>query len=94
MTRGAAALLALMFAAATAAAPVISAERIRQDVRALASDEFAGPGPGETGEHRTIEYLSKAFAGAGLDPGGVDGLWTQPVHLVRLDRLPAVPQRR
>ena len=77
-----------MFAAASAAAPVISAERIREDVRALASDEFAGRGPGETGEHRTIEYLSKAFADAGLEPGGVDGLWTQPVHLVRLDRLP------
>ena len=78
--------LPLVFAAATAVAPIVSAERIREDVRVLASDEFAGRGPGEAGEDRTVEYLSKAFAAAGLEPGGVDGLWSQPVHLVRLDR--------
>jgi hypothetical protein len=76
----------LVIAAAAAVAPPISAERIREDVRALASDEFEGRGPGEAGERRTVEYLSKAFAAAGLEPGGVDGLWTQPVPLVRLDR--------
>ena len=79
-------LLPLAFAAASAVAPVISAERIRDDVRVLASDGFAGRGPGEAGEQRTVEYLSKAFADAGLEPGGVDGAWTQPVHLVRFDR--------
>mgnify|MGYP001085881592 CR=1 FL=1 len=78
----------LLLAAATLQSPVISAERIREDVRVLASDDFAGRGPGETGEQKTIEFLSKAFAAAGLEPGGVDGLWTQPVSLVRLDRLP------
>jgi Zn-dependent M28 family amino/carboxypeptidase len=67
---------------------VISAERIREDVRSLASDEFAGRGPGEPGERKTIEFLTRAFVAAGLEPGGVDGLWTQPVHLVRLDRAP------
>ena len=81
-------LLPLVFAAATAIAPVISAERIREDVRVLASDEFEGRGPGETGDRKTIEFLSKSFAAAGLEPGGVDGLWTQPVPLVRLDRQP------
>jgi len=80
--------LPLVLAAATLQAPVISADRIRDDVRVLASDEFAGRGPGEIGEQKTVEYLSKAFAAAGLEPGGVDGLWTQPVRLVRLDRLP------
>src|SRR5512147_1335520 len=78
----------LLLAAATLQAPAISAERIREDVRVLASDEFAGRGPGEIGEQKTVEFLGKAFAAAGLEPGGVDGLWTQPVHLVRLDRLP------
>ncbi len=81
-------LLPLVFAAATAVAPVISAERIREDVRVLASNEFEGRGPGETGDRRTVDFLSKAFAAAGLEPGGVDGLWTQPVPLVRLDRQP------
>jgi len=60
-------LLPLVFAAATAIAPVISAERIREDVRVLASNEFEGRGPGETGDRRTVEFLSKAFAAAGLD---------------------------
>src|SRR5512137_1358260 len=81
-------LLPLVFAAATSVAPAISAERIREDVRVLASDEFEGRGPGEAGDRRTVEFLSKAFAAAGLEPGGIDGLWTQPVHLVRLDRQP------
>jgi len=81
-------LLPLVFAAAAAQAPAISAERIREDVRVLASDEFGGRGPGEEGDRRTVEYLSKSFAAAGLEPAGVDGLWTQPVSLVRLDRRP------
>jgi Zn-dependent M28 family amino/carboxypeptidase len=81
-------ILTIAFAAAAMHGPVISAERIREDVRALASAEFAGRGPGEVGEQKTVEYLSKAFAAAGLEPGGVDGSWTQPVALVRLDRLP------
>jgi len=81
-------LLPLVLAAAAIQAPVISAERIREDVRVLASDAFEGRGPGETGEQKTVEYLSTSFAAAGLEPGGVDGLWTQPVPLVRLDRKP------
>jgi len=81
-------LLPLVLAAAAAVSPPISAGRIREDVRVLASDEFEGRGPGEPGDRRTVEYLSKAFAAAGLEPGGVDGLWTQPVPLVRLDRRP------
>jgi Zn-dependent M28 family amino/carboxypeptidase len=81
-------LLPLTFAAAIALMPGISAERIREDVRVLSSDEFEGRGPGEAGDRRTVEYLSKAFAAAGLEAGGVDGGWTQPVALVRLDRQP------
>jgi Zn-dependent M28 family amino/carboxypeptidase len=81
-------LLPLVFAAAASQAPAIAAERIRDDVRVLASDEFEGRGPGEKGDRRTVEYLSNSLAAAGLEPGGVDGLWTQPVPLVRLDRLP------
>lgn len=81
-------LLPLVFAAATAPAPVISADRIREDVRTLASDAFAGRGPGEVGEEMTVGYLTKAFSAAGLEPGGDDGSWTQKVPLVRLDRRP------
>jgi len=82
-------ILPLVFAAAAAQTPVvISADRIREDVRVLASDAFEGRGPGEAGEQKTVDYLTRAFAAAGLEPGGADGSWVQKVPLVRLDRLP------
>ena len=61
--------LCALIAAAPAPAP-ISAERIRADVRTLASDAFDGRGPGEKGEAATIEFIARSFAKAGLEPGG------------------------
>ena len=75
--------------AAQAAAPTavpgggISGEALSGHVRILASDEFEGRAPATPGEDRTIAYLSKAFAEAGVQPGGDDGGWTQAVPLVR-----------
>ena len=66
----------------------ISAERIKADVKQLASDEFLGRGPGEPGDEKTVAYLASVFEKAGLEPGGEDGGWFQKVPLVRLDRLP------
>ena len=83
-------LLLLPLLALGAAAPPspISAERIRADVRTLSSDAFAGRGPGEAGEARTVDFLARSFASAGLEPAGESGGWTQDVRLVRIDRLP------
>lgn len=78
-------LAALLIAAAPAP---INPEQIKDDVRTLSSDEFQGRGPGEVGEARTVEFLSRSFAAAGLEPAGDNGRWTQDVPLVRLDRLP------
>jgi len=80
--------LLLLLAAATAAASPISADRIKADDRVLSSDAFGGRGPGEDGEVATIAFISKAFAAAGLEPGGDKGSWVQEVPLVRLDRAP------
>ncbi len=82
------ALPAIAFLLAAAAPPPISAARIKADVETLASDAFAGRGPGEAGETRTIEFLQQAMAAAGLQPGGPHGSWQQAVPLVRLDRRP------
>lgn len=72
-----------------AAAPAqISPERIKADVRTLSSDGFEGRGPGERGEAKTIDFLTRSFAAAGLEPAGDNGGWKQDVPLVRLDRLP------
>ena len=66
----------------------ISADRIKEDVRQLSSDDFLGRGPGEPGDEKTVTYLADAFAKAGLEPGGENGTFFQEVPLVRLDRQP------
>ncbi len=73
---------------AAAPPPPISAARIKADVETLSSDAFGGRGPGEDGEAKTMEFLAKSMAAAGLQPGGPNGGWLQEVPLVRLDRLP------
>lgn len=84
-----AALCLAAFAAPAAArngaapAPAISAENLTETVRTLASDQFQGRAPGTIGEERTIGYLIGRLQALGLEPGGVDGGWTQPVPLLR-----------
>ena len=75
-------------AAETRSATPISAERIKEDVKNLSSDEFLGRGPGEAGDEKTVTYIAEAFAKTGLEPGGENGTFFQDVPLVRLDRQP------
>ncbi len=55
--------------------------RLSEIVRVLASDEFEGRAPGTPGEEKTVAYLISEFEGLGVEPGGGDGSWTQPVPL-------------
>ncbi|RBJ86272.1 peptidase M20 [Xanthomonas oryzae pv. oryzae] len=72
-----------------AAAPSFDGARISRDVKELASDAYEGRSPATAGEQKTIAYLSKQFAEAGLQPGGdlASGkrAWTQAVPLLRAD---------
>ncbi|GAE59584.1 hypothetical protein XPN_1490 [Xanthomonas arboricola pv. pruni MAFF 301427] len=72
-----------------AATPSFDGARISRDVKELASDAYEGRGPATAGEEKTIAYLSKQFADAGLQPGGdlTDGKrgWTQALPLRRAD---------
>lgn len=72
-----------------AATPSFDGARISRDVKELASDAYEGRGPATAGEEKTIAYLSKQFAEAGLLPGGdlANGkrAWTQAVPLRRAD---------
>lgn len=61
--------------------PQISAEVLRQDIAALASDAFEGREPTTEGERRTLAYLIAQFSQAGLQPG-YHGEWLQPTPLV------------
>jgi Zn-dependent M28 family amino/carboxypeptidase len=73
-------------AIAAFASPPLSATALLEHVRVLSSDEFEGRAPGTNGERLTIEYLERAYAAAGLQPGVTlpDGTrsWRQETTLV------------
>lgn len=90
MKRVALGVLALSVSSALmAATPKFDGARISADVKELASDAYEGRSPATAGEEKTIAFLSKQFADAGLQPGGdlKDGkrLWTQAVPLRKGD---------
>ncbi|WP_101097619.1 M28 family metallopeptidase [Xanthomonas citri] len=90
MKRVAVGLLAMAVSTALmAATPSFDGARISRDVKELASDAYEGRGPATAGEEKTIAYLSRQFAEAGLQPGGdlANGkrAWTQAVPLRRAD---------
>ena len=64
-------------------ATAISAERMAQITRMLASDEFGGRSMGTPGEEKTVAYLIEQFRAAGMEPAGENGSWTQAVPLIR-----------
>lgn len=61
--------------------PLISATRISQDVKTLSDDSFEGRGIATPAEAKVIDFVSKGFKAAGLEPGGENGGWTQDVKL-------------
>lgn len=74
---------ALLFAAGAALAQDFSAERISNDIRTISADEFQGRYPGTEGERLTLAWLQAQYEAMGLQPGGPDGQWLQPVLLKR-----------
>jgi Zn-dependent M28 family amino/carboxypeptidase len=70
-------------AAQTPGQSAISAPRISEITRVLASDEYQGRSMGGVGEEKTVNYLIQQFQAAGLEPGGENGGWTQAVPMIR-----------
>ncbi|NLA68279.1 MAG: M20/M25/M40 family metallo-hydrolase [Gammaproteobacteria bacterium] len=60
-----------------------AANRIEDDVRALAGDAMQGRATGTPGFDRAADHVAARFAEAGLQPAGADGSWFQPVPLLR-----------
>jgi hypothetical protein len=83
LVRGAAPLLFLLATAAPAQtdAPVAAAD-LRRHIEILASDDFQGRAPGTAGETRTVDYIAEQLRARGLEPGGENGSWFQPIDLV------------
>ncbi|WP_253189290.1 M28 family peptidase [Brevundimonas sp. LM2] len=80
---GGVAAAAVMLSAGLASAQDFSAERISQDIRHISSDDFMGRYPGTEGERMTLAWLQQQYEAIGLEPGGPDGQWLQPVTLQR-----------
>lgn len=57
--------------------------RIRADVTFLADDMLEGRNTGERGYDLAALYVQTRMAGLGIQPGGVDGTWRQPITFAR-----------
>jgi len=80
--------LVLLLAAAGPPAPrqpLLSADRIKADVRTISADGFHGRGPTQAGEPITLDFLERRFAALGLTPAG-DQRYRQRVPLLRWTR--------
>jgi Zn-dependent M28 family amino/carboxypeptidase len=60
----------------------LSGERMRADVKYLASDETGGRGVGAAGEKLATEYIASRLEAAGAKPAGEGGSYYQKVPLV------------
>jgi Zn-dependent M28 family amino/carboxypeptidase len=61
----------------------VDLKKVHQDIKALASDEFAGRGPLTVGEKLTINYLAKQYQAIGLMPGNQTSFF-QPVPMAKV----------
>ena len=66
----------------------ISAARIREHTRFLASDLLEGRGVGQRGGDIATEYIATQFALGGAKPAGDNGTWFQKVPLVGVETQP------
>lgn len=73
-----------------AALSTLSAGRLLDHIKVLASDEFEGRAPGTSGEQKTVDYLIGQFKAMGLAPGNSDGTYIQDVPLVGFTAKPDV----
>ena len=83
-------LLALILGliALPAASEPISAQRLSDMTRELASEPYAGRAPGGPGEQITVDYIVSQFKALGLTPAGDNGGWTQTVPLWKFQTVP------
>ncbi len=68
-------------------APVVDPRAIRAHVEFLADDLLEGRATGSRGFDIAARYVATQFELVGLEPGGVDGTWLQPVSLTEATRV-------
>ena len=65
----------------------ITAEKIKDPLKTLSSDEFEGRLPTTAGEQKTIDFLVNSFKEAGFEPGNQDS-FLQKVELMEITANP------
>ena len=80
---GGVAVAAVLLAAGMASAQDFSAARISDNIRTISADEYQGRYPGTEGERMVLSWLQAQYEAMGLEPGGPNGQWLQPVELKR-----------
>ena len=80
---GGVAVAAVLLAAGMASAQDFSAARISDNIRTISADEYQGRYPGTDGERMVLAWLQAQYESMGVQPGGPDGQWLQPVELKR-----------
>jgi len=72
-------------------APAIKKEEILAHVRFLADDLLEGRGPGTRGDQLARNYIASQLQAAGLQPGGAEGSWMQPVPILGITSAVTTP---
>ncbi len=67
----------------------ISVQTLKDVTKTLSSDAFEGRAPGTPGEEKSVAYLAKQMAAAGLKPAN-KGSWYQDVPIVEIEADPSV----
>tara|TARA_R110002167_G_scaffold36050_1_gene114754 strand:- start:1466 stop:3088 length:1623 start_codon:yes stop_codon:yes gene_type:complete len=80
---GGVAALALLAVAGPGLAQDFSAVQISEGIRTISADAYQGRYPGTEGERMVLSWLQAQYEAMGLEPGGPDGQWLQPVTLKR-----------
>lgn len=80
---GGVAVAAVLLAAGMTSAQDFTAARLSDGIRTISADEYQGRYPGTEGERMTLAWLQAQYEAMGLEPGGPDGQWLQPVALKR-----------
>ena len=60
----------------------ITADDLAVRIKTLADDTFEGRGPGSEAGEKSAEWIAAEMERVGLEPGGEDGSWFQPVGMV------------
>ncbi len=69
--------------------PRIEADKIRDAVKYLSSDELEGRGTGQKGGDVAADYIAAQFKSYGLKPAGDNGTYFQQVPMVGVKTLPS-----